>query len=111
MQEIINSAKASIAELEFRISRMRGVITGNPWVIECCPGLYLVAEGDGSRGGCITGGVVCYTPERIDAAVQHVRDNSDGVFAGARKVNYGDALRAELVTMHDLLIRAERLAA
>lgn len=111
MKEITAAISAEISRIEGAIMRAHGVLLGAPWVIECVKGLYLVvADSDGYRGGSIAGAVVCYTPERIDAAVQHVRESGDGVFDSARKVMYVDALRSELNCLNCLLIRLERLS-
>lgn len=111
MSDIISGVRAAIASIEARIEARRNVIVGCPWVIECAPGLYLVADGEGRfRGGSIDGRVAMYSPEKIDEAVAYVRANSGGVFAGARKVGYNAALERELAAMRDLAERAERLA-
>lgn len=73
-----------------------------------CPGLYLVADGDRYRGGCISGRVPCYSPDRIDAAVDYVRANG---FPEAKKVDRRDALNKELAFAKDLLVRLEALPA
>lgn len=108
MQETLKSIISHIEEIEFRINLAKGAIVGEPWVIECCPGLYLVSDGELYRGGAITGRTVCYSPDRIDAAVQHVRDNSGGVFDGARKVLRIEALRTELSSMQAIKATIEQ---
>jgi hypothetical protein len=110
-QQIIDSCSRQVAELEERIERKRNIITGTPWIIECSPGLYLVADGEQFRGGRVTGRVVCYTPDSIDAAVQHVRDASDGVFPNARKISHREALELELASMRDIIDRVQAVCA
>jgi hypothetical protein len=109
--DLIASLAAEANEIDNRIDGLRSVITGTPWVIECCPGWYLVADGDKYRGGSILGGVIQYTPERIDAAVQYVRDNSEGVFDNARKVAFRDALRTERDALIDIAHKLEAVSA
>jgi hypothetical protein len=110
-QQIIDNCTAKAAEIEERIERKRNVITGTPWIIECSPGLYLVADGEQFRGGSVLGRVVCYTPDSIDAAVQHVRDASDGVFPNARKISHREALEVELASMRDIIDRVQAVCA
>ena len=100
---IIASVSRNAAELEQRIERRAGLLTGTPYIIECSPGLYLVADGECYRAGSITGRVVCYTPESIDDAVHQVRISSAGVFSNARKINHHHALELELAAARNII--------
>jgi len=102
---VIDAIKNLIEGIEYAISMTEGVIDGTPWIVECCEGLYLVAESDGFVGGSVTGAVVCYAPDQIDQVVEHVRDNSRGIFDNARKVLRRDALRSELARHVEILNR------
>lgn len=108
MDDIISTTKAAIADIEQRLQRHASVINGTPWVIECAPGFYLVADGDGYRGGSITDGVACYSLERVTVAAHHIRKEHGSVFGNARHVHIVDALNSELSDLRGLLRRAEQ---
>ncbi|MEY8688388.1 MAG: hypothetical protein AB9M53_00730 [Leptothrix sp. (in: b-proteobacteria)] len=107
MDEILAMAVEAIAGIEYRLQMAEGVMIGEPWVIQCAPGLFLVADGEGYRGGPIEGRVVCYGAARIDAAVEYVAANG---FPCAKKIDKRDALREQLAFMKDMKARAEKLA-
>ena len=112
MQAMIDNIKRQIADIEYAIKISEGTITGTPFVVELCHGLYLVADGEeGYRGGPITGCVPCYSPERIDAAVAHIVENHGHVFPHARKVYRRDALRTELEAARIILARLQEFVA
>lgn len=109
--DITSSITEAIAEIDERLERHRKVINGTPYVIQLSPGLYLVADGEGYRGGSITGRVVCYSPERSSVAAAHVRKESAGVFDGACVMHIVDALKTERAALVEIRERFDALAA
>jgi hypothetical protein len=109
-EQVIESLTKAIQEINERLDGCSRVLTGTPWVVECCPGLYLTIDEQDKeklRGGSITRRVVQFTPERIDEVVDRVKQQSAGVFDNARKVYYVDALRTERAALTDIIERLE----
>lgn len=112
--EVLATMKETLAEIDQRIEAARGVLNGSPWIIELCHGLYLgqrksESGEDGFGGvGIVGGGLVFYTPGRIDAAVQHVIHSCHDIFPDARKVHHLDALHSERSAVSDLIARLSK---
>lgn len=104
--ELIESLKNQSKEMCAALDRAMRVIDGSPWVIQLSPGAYLTPRGDGLGAGSVLR-TVCYTPERIDAAVAHVLKEHGDVFPKAKKLHRRDALAAELAANETLIAMFE----
>lgn len=109
-QELLEVLRDYLADLTEAQARMSRVITGAPWVIQLASGSYLADRGKafGLGAGSILRSV-CYAPERIEAAVDHIRENHDSEFPDARAMYRADALAHEIAETTALIARCEAL--
>lgn len=108
--QMIEQIEQHAAELRHSLQMMEGVIVGHPWVIQLAPGAYLVPKGEGYGVGSVLR-TVCYSPERIDAAVAHIQNQSLAPFPKIKKIDRRDALREEIAAHEDIARRLRALEA
>lgn len=104
--ELIESLKRQANEMRAALDRTMRALDGSPWVIQLAPGAYLTPRGDGFGAGSVLR-TVCYTPERIDAAVAHILKQHGDVFPNAKKLHRRDALASELAANEKLVTMFE----
>jgi hypothetical protein len=107
---MIEKMQTLVAELAAALELTNGVIDGTPWVIQMAPGAYLVSQPEGFGPGSVLR-TCCYSAQRIDAAVDTVREQCGAVFTGIRKMRRADALRLELEAARNILARMQQACA
>lgn len=108
MNIVIESIKTMIAELSYAQELAEGVITGTPWVVQLAPGAYLVSKGGHFGVGSVMSSV-CYSPEHIDAAVNHIVEKYAHAFPSARKLLLREALKQELSAAENILTELNKV--
>lgn len=108
-KQIIATLSNALCEIDEQLNSYTSVLLGTPWVIEVCPSMYLVADGEGYRGGFVTGKTVMYSRERLDDVLETVRKSAPNVWGNARAVHIKDALAEERKKTCDLINKIEAL--